>query len=313
MAPALDVDLTYFNAAWTGVRSSHLPWALEPNPQTGMFSYSDPADVDHLELKPWGNDGPTPSPPGYTCASLSSERTDLRNLWGYTTFATNDLIVKQPELTKWCRKPEGCAVDNNPPNGCMVQNCRCPNSDQVWEGYTEIDLKVPANSHPNCAFHTTWNGKVSLQCNLRDETGFGKTTPYMNGASGSGLKFVNSETGEGIQVAFVRHWSWSTGNKRVYFAVYYDDDGAGGVNRQAAIDEVNSIFDNSGNNEPLPVEFRLNTEVPDITPPGYNPDSISTFTYVYGVGEEYTNNDVAGSGRRRIGSSARDYNVFTIK
>jgi len=192
LSPALDVDLTYFNAAWTGVRSSHLPWALEPNPQTGLFNYQDPADVDHLELKPWGNDGPTPSPPGYTCAPLSSERTDLKNLWGYTTFATNDLIVKQPELTKWCRKPEGCAVDNFPTDGCMVESCRCPNSDQVWEGYTEIDLKVPANSHPNCAFHTTWNGKVSLQCNLRDATGFGKTTPYMNGGSGSGLKFVNS-------------------------------------------------------------------------------------------------------------------------
>ena len=192
LSPALDVDLTYFNAAWTGVRGSHLPWALEPNPQTGLFNYQDPADVDHLELKPWGNDGPTPSPPGYTCAPLSSERTDLKNLWGYTTFATNDLIVKQPELTKWCRKPEGCTVDNFPTDGCMVPTCRCPNSDQVWEGYTEIDLKVPANSRPDCAYHTGWQGKVSLECNLRDETGFGKTTPYMNGGSGSGLKFVNS-------------------------------------------------------------------------------------------------------------------------
>lgn len=49
----------------------------------------------------------------------------------------------------------------------------------------------------------------------------------------------------------------------------------------------------------------------------YDPSSFSTFTYIYGKGEDYADNEVGGFGRRRLGSTqlgenTRDYTVFTV-
>ena len=196
-----DVDLTFFNVAWSGVRSTNLPYALEPKPD-GTFVYDDPDNLDALELKGWGDDDPTPVPNPNNCTPTRGERADIQDLGGYTTFAGRDLLVKQPELKLWCSKPGGC--DSSNAATCMVSSCRCENGD--WEGYTEIDLKVPANNYPRCVFHVTWENKVSLACNLRDVAGFGQTTPYQRGDVGGGIGFYKSGTDVGFEVAFVRHW-----------------------------------------------------------------------------------------------------------
>lgn len=94
LSTALNVDQTYFNVGWGGVRSryavyrhnfslnsgfeftptyissntmtphilllysSSLPYALEPDPTTGNLPYTDPNNVRNLPLCRWGNDEP---------------------------------------------------------------------------------------------------------------------------------------------------------------------------------------------------------------------------------------------------------------
>ena len=78
---------------------------------------------------------------------------------------------------------------------------------------------------------------------------------------------------------------------------------------------VNAMFDNRGNSNPLPIEVRTATS--NSSPPvGYDPSTLSAFTFVYRKGEEYSTG-VEGNSQRRIGSTdqgvgTRDYTVFTI-
>ena len=318
---APNVDLTYFNVAWTGISQSHLPWVLEPQPSDGSFSFSDPATVDYLPIKSWGNDNPTnPNPDANGCYAGREERQNIKDLGGYTSFAAPPLLVKQPEQKRWCRKPGAdCSTDAA---NCMAQECRCDTAGnaQTWPGYTEIDLKVQPDSTPNCAFHTKSGGQCAdylcVQCDFHD-LGFGQTFPYITASPATGLGFYRADTGEGIDnVRFLRHWSFGPGNRKTYFALYILDDAVNPdlVARQAAIDNLNYIFSNVGNSESLGIEFRLANEPPTEPPANYTTtvSSIPAFTYVYGKGQEYGTNGVAGNGRRRTGSSARDFTVFTI-
>jgi len=294
-----NVDQTYFNVGWGGVRSSSLPYALEPDPTAGTLSYDDVNDVDYLPICKWGSDG---------ASAGRGQRKELNQLGGYTSFVADGLLVNQTStpIQTWCRKDTDptCADVNT----CMVATCT---DADIANGYTRIELKVPANSSPNCIKHVVWNGLISLQCNMRD-LGFGKSFPFLSSsepcAPWTNIGFYNSITGEGVDVAFVRHWSFSPNNRRVYFAVYETDE-------QAAKDLVNGIFNNVGNSNPLPIEIRPTSNVPEV-PAGYDPSSLPAFTYVYGKGPQY-GDGVDGRSRRRLGSTeqgthARDYTVFTI-
>lgn len=184
---------------------------------------------------------------------------------------------------------------------------------------------------------------VSLACNLRDTTGFGQTKPYATGgaecAPWTSKSLLRSNTskfdeifdivteqidlsllwtdigfyrpdGQHMNIAYLRHWSWSATNKRVYFAVFSTD-------QTEAINMVNNFFDNRGNGSPMPIEVRPTSNIPQI-PPGYDPSTFDAFTYVYGDGLEYGSGaSVEGRARRRVGATEqgvgyRDYTVFTV-
>jgi hypothetical protein len=81
---------------------------------------------------------------------------------------------------------------------------------------------------------------------------------------------------------------------------------------------VNAIFDNLSSSELLPIELVVMPyPSANAVPPDYDPDSLGSFTFVYGKGGQYQNEPVEGRARRRIGSTqqgpgTRDYTVFTI-
>ena len=214
-AVSLDVDQTYFNVGWGGIRASSLPYALEPDRDSGSLGYADVNAVDYIKLCGWGNDGPgaeanEPTWPG--------ERTNLKWLGGYTTFVEGRLLVNQAiaPVKPWCRdNSKSCYSE---PGNCMVSTCT---EAQIAAGtHTRIQLKIRANSSPNCAYHAMYGSMISLQCNMRD-TGFGRTTPHLSGAEPcspwADVGFFHPNGGV-LPVAYIRHWSWSPNNRRVYFA-----------------------------------------------------------------------------------------------
>ncbi|KAL7443404.1 hypothetical protein ACHAXH_007319 [Discostella pseudostelligera] len=320
LSTALNVDQTFFDVAWGGVRSSSLPYALKPNPSTGTLNYADVNNVDYLPTCLWGNDAPGGS-------AGRAARTDLKNLGGYTSFVDGGLLVNQTfaPILPPCRKGTDPTCTNAAT--CMVLSCT---DDQILnENYVRMELKVDAGSTPNCAYHMMWNGLVSLQCNMHD-TGFGQTSPYLDVVNkcspSTDIGLVNSRTGEEVlNVAFLRHWSYSTSNKRMYFAVY-------STNTTSAINMVNIIFDNRGYASSLPINIVPMTQsflrggttqtapsrlpLADI-PVGYDPEILNSFTIVYGKGQDYEGVALDGLSRRRIGSTSlgvgtRDYTVFTV-
>ena len=117
-------------------------------------------------------------------------------------------------------------------------------------------------------------------CNFHD-TGFGRTTPYLTGGGPcspwSDVGFFNTRDNNYVRVQFVRHWSWAPTNQRTYFNVYMTDGAA-------AVDLVNSVFDNTGWSEPLLIDVRPTSSNPPI-PSGYNPSTFNAFTFVYGEGK----------------------------
>jgi hypothetical protein len=160
------------------------------------------------------------------------------------------------------------------------------------------------------------------------DTGFGQTSPYLQGVHEcypwTDIGLVNSRTGEVLNVAFIRHWSYSTVNKKMYFAVY-------SANTAAAINMVNTIFDNSGYASSLPINIvPMTKSLPRGTtqttsrrlplaevPVGYDAAALNSFTIVYGKGQDYEGVALDGLRRRRIGSTSigvgtRDYTVFTV-
>lgn len=76
------VDQTYFNVGWGGVRSSKLPYSLEPT--NDILSYGDVNNVDYLPLCGWGAE-----PEGRQSIS------NINGLGGYTTFVGEGLIGKE--------------------------------------------------------------------------------------------------------------------------------------------------------------------------------------------------------------------------
>merc|ERR1719356_1404311 len=120
-----------------------------------------------------------------------------------------------------------------------------------------------------------------------------------------GLK--NTLTGGVLEVAHIKHWSWRSQDEDVFLAIYETD-----VTK--AINTVNAFFDNTGNSNQLPIEIVVTTNVENV-PIGYNPSNTeSAFTFVYGKGRDYKafGGSVDGFSRRRLGSTARDYTVFTV-
>ena len=82
-----NVDQTWMNVGWGGVRTSALPFALEPDPSTGTLAYDDANSVDYLDLCKFseGAEGHA------TVENLKLPR-------GYTTFVDGRLLVNQTLL-----------------------------------------------------------------------------------------------------------------------------------------------------------------------------------------------------------------------
>jgi len=307
------VDQTYFNFPWSGVRRSNLPYALEPDKDTGELSYDDPDTVHYCPLCGWGNDQPGgPQDMG----SGRYARTDLRNLRGYTTFAEPGLFVNRETKDQqylWCRKPGADCYASA--GTCMANPSECYNENGTPKtGYTPIQLEVPAGSTPRCVNHINiFEGYQTVACNMH-AAGFGNCGTYLYAGTssdtcapwlqGGSMGLYRQDTGAGINIPYVRHWSYSPNNKRMYFSVYSQD-------QAEAINLVNSVFDNTGNTT-HPLSLRFETFPPGESFPGpdYNPGALDAVTFVYGDGDDY--NIVPGAGRRRMGSSSRDYTVFTI-
>lgn len=150
-----EVDYTYFNVGWGGVRSSNLPYALEPGKNDDdVLDYSDPTNLDVLPLCYWGGgrddpvvEGAQPDP-GVKSTGTQAERRELNNvkMKGYTTFADKDLVVKQDFGNAYlstmgppCRK-----------DGIDTTISTCTQAQIDSEGYTRMQLKVNGNSNPNC-------------------------------------------------------------------------------------------------------------------------------------------------------------------
>eukprot|EP00585_Thalassiosira_rotula_P007180 CAMPEP_0196161200 /NCGR_PEP_ID=MMETSP0910-20130528/47215_1 /TAXON_ID=49265 /ORGANISM="Thalassiosira rotula, Strain GSO102" /LENGTH=1412 /DNA_ID=CAMNT_0041426141 /DNA_START=120 /DNA_END=4358 /DNA_ORIENTATION=+ len=236
---SLVVDQDYFNVGWSGVRSSNLPFALEPtNDVLTIGSAADVRDVDYLPLCRWNQDfrgGP----------AGRAEIKNLDTLGGYTTFVGEGLIVnREYQLTTACRKAgASCNLDVT---GCMVESCT---DADIADGYVRIPLGVRASSGPNCAFHNQANphgGYVALKCDFRLTSGFGRTRPYTTGTDpcapwkDARIGFYNTLTGAMLEVSFVRHWSFSASNFLVYFSTFIKDTGT--TSQTEAIDMVNNMF-----------------------------------------------------------------------
>jgi hypothetical protein len=322
LSTPLNVDQTYANVGWGGVRSSTLPYALEPNNSTGILQYSNVNNVDYLDLCTFGE-----PPQGKAVVS------DLKQLGGYTTFVEPGLIINQqtlPPILPPCRKPGiNCTVS---PATCMVETCNQTNIDA---GFVRMDLHVKAGKTTDCLSYTELynNQYVQLRCIMHD-VGFGITIPNPDTLLSScapwlELGLYNSRTGQGVNVAFLRHWSYFPSDGRLHFAVYTS-------NKTEAIAIVNSMFDNTNSTTDLIIDVRptrrilpegsihspsismpLNTTTTPSTTTNYDPSTLNTFTFVYGKAEEYDTSTLPGFARRRIGSTeigplTRDYTVFTI-
>ena len=311
LSTAASTDQTYFNVGRGGVRASSLPYALKPDPGTGALEYEDVDGVDYLPLCRWG-DGDHDRPGG---DAGRGARTDLRRLGGYTSVMGDGLLINAPNVPPvemWCAKASDRWCKNAAT--CMQPSCT---DDEVRRGARRVNLFVLARQHPKCAYHTTYNGLVSLQCNMRSKL-FGQSRPYLSStdkcAPWQSLAFFNSQTGAKVDVAFVRHWSWSNRNRRVYFAVNVRDTGA--ASRKRAIRMVNAAFDNRRSGRVLNIEVRPTNSVAE-APAGYDPGALDAFTFVYGDGDAYGGAALGGKSRRRVGSTemgkgSRDYTVFTV-
>ena len=297
-----NVDQTYFNVGWGGVRSSSLPIALEPDFDSNTLAFTDPDAVDYLELCPWGP---------------NSLQTDLKYTRGYTTFVEEGLSVNRVVPTEDtflpCTKPTPtCTADAA---ACMVTSCT---QTQIDNGYTRMELNVQPGDTPNCQHRAAWNGLMSLRCEFRN-IGFGNSSPEFTAldpcAPWTKFSFRNTLTGEKLDVAYIRHWSWKPDDRYTYFSLTIQDDGDASA-RTEVVAMVNAMFDNSGNANVLPIEVVPTTPTVTTVPASYDPASLNAFTFVHGDGAEY-GIGLEGRSRRRLGSTmqvagTRDYTVFTV-
>jgi len=319
--PAPIVDQTYFNVGWGGVRSSTLPHAIEPK-SDGSLLFADPNDVDYLEQCGWSD---SHLKRGYVRSGgvvIPEQILDLDDSGGYTSFVSKGLLVNRllpaPEMPCRNNTHSTCADDVG---NCMVNSCvkhgsaracltSCTDSQVAAGTRTRMELRVQSNKNPACKKHGNdlYSGYPAIKCNFHD-TQFGQTSPNLSSpdacAPWASMGLKNTLTGEVLEVAHINHWSWGT-DEKLYLSIYETD-------ATTAINTVNNFFDNTGNNVPLPIEVVSTTDVESV-PTDYNPSALSAFTFVYGKGEDYTKfgGSVKGSSRRRLGSSSRDYTVFTV-
>jgi len=319
----LNVDYDFFNVPWAGVRPSNLPYALEPDGATDSISFDAPNNVDFLYqcrfggTNIYGDPGHDSKPSSQPAWRGMSE--DLKNTGGYTTFVEYGLLVNETAPFEMpCRDNGGptCFEDKGQ---CMASSCT---DEQVQSGaFTRMQLKVAPDSSPGCTEHApkydnTYNKYAVLQCNMRD-TGFGKNTGFVSDDVFTCtpwvlLKFVNTVTGEALDVPYVRHFSWSPNDRIVYFGVNEMDT-------TTAIDMVNGMFDNTGNPDELLIDVRTFHGAIDAVPANYNPSNLKAFTYVYGRGEDFDGpGSIGGRVQRRVGTTetlphTRDYSVFTVR
>jgi hypothetical protein len=316
-----NVDQTYMDVGWGGVRTSSLPFVLElggnsnsnATPSTTRLKYEDVNDVDYLDLCKFGE-----------TASGRAAVSDLKQLGGYTTFVDGRLLVNQtlPHISLPCRKPIGsggnCTSD---PSSCMVGSCT---ASDIRRGYTRMNLRVAARSHPQCvAYNGLWNDLVVLQCAFHD-VGFGHTFPTPESlttcAPWAEAGLFNAKTKVGINIANLRHWSYFPRDGMMHFAVYSS-------NKTEAVSVVNSIFDNTRGARDLAVEIRpvrrmlLGGSVRDQpitlpmekTPSDYDPSVFDTFTFVYGDGKSAPGNSRRRVGSTEVGAKTRDYTVCELR
>ncbi|KAL7554862.1 hypothetical protein ACHAWF_018423 [Thalassiosira exigua] len=239
--PDSKVDLTYFNVAWSAVRPSNLPYALEPD-AGGTLDYADVNDVPYLPLCRWGTDD--------AAQAGRARPRPMSQTDGYTSFVGEGLIVNRTAapLELWCSKPGGCTAANQAT--CMEKSCT--DAQVADSGYKRIELGVKADTAPGCSFHNTatpYAPYVGLKCNFRLEAGFAYTSdpdpcaPWKD----SRIGFKNAETGAVLEVSYVRHWSWTADQRSVFFSVFEEDDGTSGT-RNAAASRVNAMFAGGENN-----------------------------------------------------------------
>ena len=280
---------------------------MEPDPYSGELSYADPNTVDYCPMCGWGLDEPGG-------AQGRCARDNLQNLGGYTSFVGHGLYVNRPAADQkpylWCRKPDvDCSTNAST---CMAKPDECYNGDNSpKEGYTPVVLEVPADSSPQCEDRGEFADGWELQCKMR-KTGFGHTTPYLSSSTvndpcapwagaDSKMGFYRADTNEGFEATFIRHWSYSPSNQLMYFRV-------DAPSFAEARDMVHSVFDNTDKIDVLPILFQATPPTITNAPADYDPGALPSVTFVAGDG---ISSLTPGNFRRRIGSSNRDYYVYT--
>ena len=228
-------------------------------------------------------------------------------------FATSGLLSNGATLPELPCRDNSISCSTNV-GGCMVTSCT---DAQVAAGtHTRVALRVKPGSNPSCSSHSftyTREGVTypGMRCDLHD-TGFGRN--FANSCEPwARIGFKRLDTNAVLEVAYVKHWTWNSGDEDTFLAIYEED-------AATARSTFNSFFDNTAE-----TVNSLNIEVVLMTTPsppsGYNPGlTESAFTYVYGRGEDYSqlpspnagDGSVQGSSRRRWGASDRDYTVFTV-
>ena len=167
-APDNQHNHNYFNVGWGGVRPSNLPYALEASNLTESLNYDNVDTIKYLDINRWGS------------TDESQGTKPLGNTGGYTTFVGKGLLINKPDpvLTTFCRKPgtDGNCIAN--PSTCMQASCT--ESEVATGGYVRVPLGVSAGTGPACQVHNNvqtpgCDNCVALQCELRPETGFGRT------------------------------------------------------------------------------------------------------------------------------------------
>jgi hypothetical protein len=324
LSTPMNVDQTYMNVGWGGVRTSSLPYALEAGNYSNSdnvttrtkLKYENVNDVDYLDLCKFGE-----------VQMGRAAILDLKRLGGYTTFVDGRLLVNQtlPAISLPCRKPIGSGGNcTSNPSTCMVGSC--DRADVLNRGYVRMKLRVKARTHPQCvSYEEKWNDLVMLKCQFHD-VGFGHTFPTPESlipscAPWAEAGLFNRVTGTGVNIAYLRHWSYLPKDGLMHFAVY-------STNKTEAVSIVNSIFDNTRRGNDLAVDIlpvrrvlprgSIRTrpmKLPlDEVPSDYDPSSLYTFTFVYGDGSSVPDD---GDARRRVGSTqvgtkTRDFTVFTV-
>ena len=143
-------------------------------------------------------------------------------------------------------------------NTFFVDPNECYNSDgSTKAGYIPVTLQVPPNSDPGCLDRGWYTNGYELRCKLRT-TGFGRTNAFLDAAQaldpcapwveGGKMGFYRNDNNQGFEATFIRHWSWNPSDNYVFLRV-------DAPNFTAARNIVHAVFDNTGNSNPLSIQF----------------------------------------------------------